>query len=194
MMDDIITYRVAEKSDCPDIASLFSMASDGVADYVWTSQAETGESGLDVGIRRYMREDAVFSYRNCLMAALSEKIAGMMLAYPMHVDPDMDENEIDPVLLPYARLEEDNSFYISAMAVFPEYRGKGIATEFLRLAEEAARGLGLDKTSLIVFEENAQALDLYLAKGYQEIKRETVIPHPLIHHGGDALLMVKRLS
>jgi ribosomal protein S18 acetylase RimI-like enzyme len=189
-----ITYRAAEKSDCPDIASLFSMASDGVANYVWTSHTEPGESILDVGIRRYMREDTVFSYKNCLIASVTGEVAGMMLAYPMIVEKDLDESKVDPVLLPYVRLEEDNSFYISSMAVFPEYRKMGIATGFLKLAEDKARERGIDKTSLIVFDENTRARDLYLARGYIEVKREAVVPHDLILHRGNALLMVKTLG
>ena len=193
MSGDTITYRDAVKSDCPDIAKLFQLASDGVADYVWTIHAKPGESSIDVGIRRYMREDTAFSYQNCLIATVSDKIAGMMLAYPMEVDLDMDETEIDPVLLPYARLEEDQSLYISAMAVFPAYRRLGIGRGFLQLAEDKARSLGLGKTSLIVFDENTLARDLYLDSGYLEVKREAVVPHPMIQHGGDALLLVKEL-
>jgi ribosomal protein S18 acetylase RimI-like enzyme len=107
----------------------------------------------------------------------------------MHVDSS--DFESDPVLMPYSRLEEDNSYYICGMAMFPEHRGRGIGTRLLALAEEHAREKGFGKTSLIVFEQNAGAKRLYDRAGYVEVSREAVYPHPLIHFTGDAILMVK---
>ena len=135
-----ITYRKAIKADCDKIVSLYSLASDGVADY---------GSG-------------------------------------------------DPVLLPYAFLEEDNSYYISGMAVFADYQGNGIGSRLLEIAESNAIEHGLSKLSLIVFEQNIGAKKLYDKTGYVEIMRHPIVPHPivphpLIHFTGDALLMVKLL-
>jgi ribosomal protein S18 acetylase RimI-like enzyme len=52
---------------------------------------------------------------------------------------------------------------------------------------------GCRNASLIVFEQNGGAARLYRRLGYVETQRERVVPHPLIHHTGDALLMVKQL-
>jgi hypothetical protein len=48
-----IQFRSAEKSDCQTIASLYSISSDGVADYIWTKLAQPGEDILIVGQRGY---------------------------------------------------------------------------------------------------------------------------------------------
>ena len=117
---------------------------------------------------------------------------GMLVAFPMHVDPT--EEETDPVLAPYSRLEVDNSYYICGMALFPQHRGTGMGTRLLALAEEHAREKGFDKISLIVFEQNTGAKRLYDRSGYMEVGREAIYPHPLIHYTGDAILMVKKLS
>jgi hypothetical protein len=37
-----IQFRPAEKSDCREIASLYSISSDGVADYIWTKLSVNG--------------------------------------------------------------------------------------------------------------------------------------------------------
>ena len=189
-----ITYRRAVKSDCHNIVRLYSIASDGVADYVWSTLATPGESIHDVGLRRYQQENTINSYRNCHIASINDEVVGMMVAYVMHINTDMDYNTLDPVLAPYARLEEDNSYYISGMAVFPHYRGSGIGKQFLKIAEEDAKVQGLDKLSLIVFEKNLGARMLYERTGYKETKREPVVPHPLIHFTGNALLLVKSLK
>ncbi|NVK42943.1 MAG: GNAT family N-acetyltransferase [Oceanospirillaceae bacterium] len=184
-------FRPARKSDCADIATLYAISSDGVANYVWTKLAADGEDILDVGRRRYENAQSLFSYRSCTLVELDGRVVGMLVAFPMHVDPAATET--DPVLAPYSKLEADNSYYICGMALFPEYRGRGIGTELLDLAERQARAQGLDKTSLIVFEQNEGAYRLYQRSGYREVDRAAVVPHPLIHYSGDAVLMVKTL-
>ncbi len=188
-----VALRPARKSDCGTIASLYSISSDGVADYIWTQLAGPGDNILDVGQRRYEREDGVFSYRSCTVAVLKDEIIGMLVAFPMHVTGDAADENADPVLAPYSVLEEDNSYYICGMAFFPPYRGHGLGTRFLELAEKQARERSLPKMSLIVFEQNAGAKRLYQRQGYREVARQPVVPHPLIHYTGDALLMVKPL-
>lgn len=186
-----VTIRPAARADCRTIARLYSISSHGVADYIWTQLAAPGEDVIDVGQRRYEREDSVFSYRNCIVAVLDDEIIGMLVAFPMHLNKDAVSEEIDPVLAPYSVLEEDNSYYICGMAFFPPYRGHGLGTRFLELAETQAREKGLPKLSLIAFEQNEGARRLYLRRGYREAARRPVVPHPLIHYTGDALLMVK---
>ncbi len=192
-MSDQISYRPAGKSDCRSIAQLYSISSDGVADYVWTQIAEPGEEILDVGQRRYEREGTSFSYENCTVATVDGEVVGMLVAFPMFVEED-DAGEDDPVLAPYARLEEDASYYVCGVAVFPDYRGKGIGSEFMKLAEAQAGAQNLSKLSLIVFEQNSGAKRLYERLDYREVARETVVPHDLIHYTGNAILMVKDLA
>jgi ribosomal protein S18 acetylase RimI-like enzyme len=188
-------FRPAQKPECRTIASLYSISSDGVADYIWTKLAEPGEDILDVGQRRYERENSLFSYQNCTLATLGENgqtIVGMLVAFPMVVDETATPEE-DPVLAPYSRLEENNSYYVCGVAVFPEYRNRGIGTQLMALAETHAITKGFAKLSLIVFEQNQGAKRLYEHLGYREVKREAIVSHPLIHYSGDALLMVKEM-
>ena len=188
-----VHFRPAGKQDCGDIARLYAISSDGVANYVWSTLAEPGEDPADVGRRRYEREDTQFSYRNCTIAEVDGATAGMLVAFPINVDPEA-EPETDPVLAPFSKLENDDSYYICGVALFERYRGNGIGSHFMRLAEEKANALGLEKTSLIVFEQNQGAKRLYERIGYKETAREKVVPHPLIHVDGDAILMVKQLN
>lgn len=171
---------------------MYRIASDGVAEYIWSKLAEPGEDLLDVGQRRYEREDSVFSFRNATIVEAGGRVAGMMVAFPMVIDEEYVEE--DPVLAPYSRLEEPDSYYLCSMAVDEAYRGQGIGTALLELADQQARQLDLDKVSLIVFEGNAGAKRLYERNGYTERARERVVPHPLLHFDGDAILMVKNLE
>lgn len=184
-------FRPATKADCGKIAALYRISSDGVADYIWTKHAAPREDILEFGRKRYEREGSAFSYENCTVVEIDGQVAGMLVAFPMYVDPSAVED--DPVLAPYSKLEEDNSYYICGMALFPEFRGRGVGTRLLSLAEQHAVEKGFEKLSLIVFEQNTGARQLYGRSGYVEVAREPVYPHPLIHHTGDAVLMVKRL-
>ncbi len=149
-----VLLRPAEKDESRTIASLYSISSDGVADYIWMKLAAPGEDVLDVGQRRYEREDSVFSYRNCIIAELEGEAVGMLVAFPMELEEGSSHTETDPVLVPYSKLEEDNSYYVCGMAVFAEYRGQGIGARMLALAEAHAKERGFRKLSLIVFEQN----------------------------------------
>ena len=189
-----VSLRPARREDCASIARLYRMAADGVADYIWSTLAEPGEDLLEVGRRRYEREGTAFSYQNCTVADAGGAVVGLLMAFPMLRDPAAPAaQEVDPVLAPYAGLEEDRSYYVAGVSAAPEWRGRGIGSRLLALAEEQARGLELDCLSLVCFEENAAAKRLYDRLGYRVVARAAVVPHPLIGHTGDALLLVKRL-
>lgn len=180
----------ADISQCYDIARLYQMAADGVADYVWTKIDAENPDILAVGAQRYAREGVAFSYQNCDVLIIDEQVVGMIMAFPMRVDPDYEED--DEVLRPYAILEQDNSLYISGVAILPEFRGRGYGQQLMQLAEQRASEQALNTLSLIVFEDNP-ARQLYESLGYREVMREAVVEHPLIQHTGFAVLMVKQL-
>ena len=185
-------FRPASKEDAGQIARLYSISSDGVADYIWTQLADNDQDIFEVGKKRYEREGTAFSYQNCTMAEVDGTIAGMLVAFPLFVDPD--EKEEDPVLAPYSQLEVDDSYYICGVALFEPYRGRGIGHALMALVENHAIEKGFNTLSLIVFEKNYGAKKLYDQLGYQEVKRTAVYPHPLIHFDGDAILMAKTIS
>jgi len=185
------TFRPATRADARTIAELFSIASDGVSDYIWSKDAGPRDDLLDVGQQRYELEDSNFGFRNATMVCAGTEIVGMLLAFPMQIDEEYVES--DPVLAPMAKLEEPDSYYICAMAVFPQYRGMGIGSRLLDRAEEKCRSHELNKLSLIVFDENIGARRLYERSGFVEANRDEIVPHPLIRMTGNALLMVRHL-
>lgn len=191
MTSEEVIFRPAEQSECRTLAQLYSICSDGVAEYVWSKKAEAHESLLDVGQRRYEQEDSLSSYLNCMVAEVGGNIAGMLVSFPSYIDPEYVEE--DPVLAPYSKLEEGNSLYICGISFFPEHRNKQYGTQLMMLAEQLALVNGLAQLSLIVFEKNEGALKLYSSLGYKEKAREPIVAHPLIRKEGDAILMTKLL-
>jgi ribosomal protein S18 acetylase RimI-like enzyme len=187
-LEDIV-LRPAERADAAAIARLFLISSDGLAAYIWGRIAEPGEELEEVGARRYARDGVAFSWQNCVIAERNGAVVGMLHSYAMEADPDAAP-EPDPLLRPYAELEDAGSLYISGVAVFPEHRGHGLGTRLMRGAEGRARELRLPRLSLICFERNAGAMRLYRRLGYAELDRRPLVPHPTLHYAeGDAVLM-----
>ena len=203
-MDLNLPFRWAVKEDAPVIAELFSISSDGISDYLWSTLTDDypGLDLLEIGAQRYARENTEFSYRNCIVAEIDGQVAGMLLTFPMATEPEAPQADGEPsqggdgepdVLSPYSELEVPGSLYVCAVAFSPDYRGRGLGTRFMAIAEEQAREMGFSVLSLLVFEQNRRAVALYHRLGYREVARRPVVPHPLIHHTGDAILMVKQI-
>lgn len=188
--------RPARRSDSRAIAQLFLMSSDGLAEYIWSRlTANDGERPLDIGARRYARDGVAFSWQNCLVAERGGAVVGMMHAFPMEAPAPDAAPESDPVLRPYSELEDSGSLYISGVAVEPECRGAGVGAALMEAAELRAAALGLPRASLICFEANAIALDLYRRRGYREIARRAIVPHPSLHYSdGAAIMLVKSIK
>lgn len=187
----LISIRPGEREDSARIARLVMIASDGLAEYTWSRIDAPGLSLLEIGEQRLAREGAAFSYQNALVAENEGAVVGMMLGFS--TPPPVrgaGETPTDPVLAPYAELEDHGSLYVAALAMFHEYRGLGIGTRLLAQARRRARGMGLDRLSLICFEKNTRALRLYQRIGFREIARRPIVPHPFLNYReGDAILL-----
>jgi ribosomal protein S18 acetylase RimI-like enzyme len=117
-------------------------------------------------------------------------VVGMLHAFPIEEPEQEGAGEVvDPILEPYARLEVPGSYYVSALAVFPKHQGKGLGKRMLEIAKEQARQSGYDKVSLLVFEQNEGAVELYRRNGFRVVDRAPVVPHESIRYTGEVLLM-----
>jgi ribosomal protein S18 acetylase RimI-like enzyme len=189
-----ILIRPARKDESRIIAELFEVSSDGVADYVWsTLQGDyPGLALLEIGQRRYEREGTAFSYQNCLMAEDQGEVLGMMHSYAIDPPDDrgLNAHAVDPVLRPYSELEAPGTLYIAGLALWPAFRGRGVGTRLLEAAHERARSQGLRELSLLCFAGNTGARRLYERSGFVVVDWRAVVPHAMIHHTGDVLLML----
>lgn len=70
----------------------------------------------------------------------------------------------------YPKLNKDE-YFISNLAVFKEYRGKGISKKLLNRVEKDALGKGIKKLSLYVEVNNDVALKVYKRYGFTEEKK-----------------------
>lgn len=188
-----LRIRPARAEDAGEIARFFLIASDGLAAYIWSGMAQPGEPLAAVGARRYARTATPFSYENCLLAVRGDAVLGMGHAFPM---PPRAAGEVedDPVLAPYAALEDPGSLYVAGLAVDAAARGDGIGTLLMDSLEARARDEGCPRTTLICFEANTRALAFYRRRGYHELDRRPIVPHPALRYReGDAVLLAREV-
>jgi ribosomal protein S18 acetylase RimI-like enzyme len=196
-MNGVPSYRPAVAGDSRFIAEMIDVSSDGVSLIEWTEAARAAgdRTALDVGADMYAAEEDDYSYRNCMLAQVGGHRAGLLLSFPLHARDPADVVASPPfdasdVFAPFKYLEAPETWYICGVAVLPDHRGHGIGTALMNIAGQLARDHGYDRLSLVVFEKNVTALNLYRRLGYEVIDRAPIIPHPLIRCHGDALLMV----
>ena len=195
--EESLEIRDALESDSGDLAFLVNLAGDGIPAYLWKDKVEGDESPLDVGARRAAREDGSFSYRNARACVENDVLLGMMLSYRQPDPYEIgDLSELPDVVRPLVELEAGapGSWYINAIATFENHRGKGVARLLIEDAERQARSDGCDRLSLIVASENPGAKRLYEKLGYRDIRAKQVIRFPGFAHGGDWVLMVKKIA
>lgn len=195
-------FRAATVGDCYKIAELSRIASDGVVDYVWSTLAPQypGLTSIEIGAKRYASDQSNFSYKNCIVAERDAEVIGMMVTFPIEESEEESKNGKEAtteseepsgepdVLAPYS-LEVPGTWYICAIALFPQFRGQALGTEFLSIARKQAQNKGFRELSLLCFEQNTEAMRLYERNGFKVSDRAPVVPHELIHYTGDILLM-----
>jgi ribosomal protein S18 acetylase RimI-like enzyme len=188
-------FRTATTEDRYELARLFRIASSGVADYMWSRLIPKypGLTPLEIGARRFAREEGNFSYKNCVVAEQDGAVIGMLFTFPIEEEQEADDEPADPILKPYEELEIPGSFYICALALLPGFRGRGVGTKMLSIARRQAHQRGFGTLSLLVFEQNEGALRLYERNGFKVAGRAPVVEHELIDHTGDVLLMASEI-
>lgn len=195
-MSAAATFRPARKSDASDLAVLVDIAGEGFACHLWQGLKQPGESALEFGRSRAMREQGGFSYRNSTIAEVDGEVAGVLIGY-LQEDPypvgDLSEvaEEIRPLILLEA--EAPGSWYVNVLAVFPEFHRHGLGAALLKIADDFAAKSGADELSVIVGSWNKPAASLYLRQGYQPRKSLPGVAYGDFPHDGDWVVMVKQI-
>jgi GNAT superfamily N-acetyltransferase len=165
-----VTLRRATEADVPDLARLHIIAAHGIVDVLYHDLVP-GVPTEKLFEWRFTQAGSVKSYEYCWVARQGSRTIGMVHAYPID---DLAHAPSDPRLT-------------------PECRGSGIGNRLMALSTSEAQQRGFTEVSLMVFEQNSRAVALYRRLGFEVAGRSPVVPHPLLHHTGDLLLMMRRL-
>ena len=192
-----VNIRNARVEDIPHMAYVAIQAFGGYAEVMYEG-AIPGRTAQQIVEHRLSRGATTSSISNSRIAEDNGTVLGGLHAFPM----DLSENDPQdllipedryPVFAPFEHLHANGSYYINAVAVYPQFRGQGVGTELMEKAEAEAVAMSFDYASLHVFAENANAVQLYEKIGYREFARQPVVHHPSLRYGGDLLVMTKKL-
>lgn len=190
--------RHAIEKDSRSLAELINLAGEGLPLYLWGLSSADGQAPIEFGEQRAKRTEGGFSYRNAWVCEVDGTIAAMLLAYPQD-DPYLIEDitAFPEVVRPLIELESEcsGSFYINALAAYPQFQGQGLGSQLLALAEEKAREFACSEISLIVADGNEQPCTLYEFSGFHEYSQRPIVRYPgLPASHKQWILMVKTLS
>lgn len=188
--------RDAAPSDARTLAQLIDIAGEGIPNWLWSRSCSEGQTPLDVGTERALRPNGGFSYRKAMVAEAFGQPVGMVLSYAITEAPEDDPDDLPPPIAPFVALEKLSvgTWYINALAVLTDERGRGIGTQLMATAEGMASDSGFDVMSIQVYGQNTGAVRLYQRLGYEVVGQERVRNHPTPpFYTGDVLLLKKRL-
>ncbi len=123
------------------------------------------------------RTGVLYSWQNSLVAEQDGKVVGCLISYD-GADYQSMRTETFRVIAEetgrdFQQMEpetEAGEFYLDSLAVLPEYRSQGIATQLLKAGVERARQLHASKASMVVSPQNPKAQQLYESLGFQYVK------------------------
>lgn len=169
------------------------MAGHGVLVAIWETMRGAGESAWDVGRRRVlarMQDPDV----QMIVIDRGDGVEAALLGYSMPLEPELAD-EFGDVARPLIELENEalGTWYLNAVATYPEARGRGNATMLLSLAEDLAADAGNTKVSLITSDDNADARRLYNRQGYRVTGSRAIVKGSWACDGNEWLLFVKEL-
>lgn len=195
-MDTEVTVRPATLADASALAVLVDIAADGMAVQMWRTLAAPAQSPVEVGRARARREEGGFSYRNTFVAETDGEIAASLVGYRLDDPYDLTGLEEMPEFVrPLVRLESraPGSWYVNVLATFPEFRGRGIGSKLLEVADSIGRQSAARAMSVIVGSWNDGAMRLYERTGYAPAASEDAVLPEDFAHQGDWVLMIKSL-
>ena len=197
-MGNALLFRSATEDDCTELALMLDVAGRRLPSYLWSQEVGQGQSYFEYG-REAIRTDANRNsyFKNWLVAESQSKFVGAFFGFSVDDPyPDIDIDAVPECFRPCIELERVaiGCWLLQAIAILPQYRGKGLARQLLDKAESVARDSGTNRIALQVEEVNEIAFNTYMRNGYIEVDRRPYIPFPGSDDTGDYVLMWKELT
>jgi ribosomal protein S18 acetylase RimI-like enzyme len=187
--------RAARVEDAADLAELVNYAGEGMPLYLWAKMAGPGEDAWAVGRRRAARAEGSFSWRNATVVERAGQCAGCLIGYEIPDRPQPIGADMPAMFVPLQELENlaPSTWYVNVLAVKPRFRGQGLGSLLLALADETARALSRRGLSVIVADANLGARRLYERCGYREMAQRAMVKEGWVNAGRNWVLLAKAL-
>lgn len=151
-----------------------------------------GEDITQVLKELFLTSNNLFSLENVLTIESNNEIAGILLGYDWKTKKQSNLNtgillfkkiglKLLKNLVPLLKFNSSvgqlnkGEYYISNIAIYPKFRGKGLGKELIKKAEEEAKRKEAKKVVLDVERENVVAIKFYRKLGYKKVKELSII-------------------
>lgn len=192
LTDKDVSIRPAMPDDAPEMAQLIDMAGGGVYEFLLDGLVP-GLTAAEMLVPGLAGTSGSFSHRHSGVAEAKGRIVGVVHAYPVDWIKTQDYTGLPPDRLAHMaafnETQDWGSYFLSALAVDPSWRRRGIAGRLLDWVYGRARSGGFDRVTLHVWADNTGAQHLYVKEGFQEIARADVPWHERLPHRGGSVLM-----
>ena len=197
-MSNTLQFRTATEDDCTELALMIDVAGRRLPSYLWSQEVGQGQSYFEYG-REKIRTDANYNgyFKNWLVAESQSKFVGAFFGFSVEDPyPEIDLDAVPECFRPCIELERVASgcWLLQAIAILPQYRGKGLARQLLDKAGSVAKDSGTNRIALQVEEVNEVAFKTYQSNGYVEVDRRPYVHFPGSEDTGDVVLMWKKLT
>ena len=197
-MSNIVLFRTATEDDCTELALMLDVAGRRLPSYLWSQEVGQGQSYFEYGREKIRTDTNRNSYfENWLVAESQDKFVGAFFGFSVEDPyPEIDLDAVPECFRPCVELERiaRGCWLLQAIAILPQYRGKGLARQVLGKAESVARDSGTNRIALQVEEVNEVAFKTYQRNGYIEVDRRPYVHFPGSDDTGDVVLMWKELN
>lgn len=189
-MNENITLRPGRPEDAPEIARLIIMAMTDECCRHFYGPDHTLDDFHRLITRLAADHDTQYSYENtiCAVDTREDRIAGISVSYDgarlMELRQRFIEGAIRDFGIDHSAMEPETQtgeLYLDSLAVWPAYRGHGIATLLLKATAEKARQTGCGPLGLLVDEGNPRAERLYNNVGFRYVNDSTWGGHRMRH-------------
>lgn len=190
--------RSAEPEDSGDLAIIADMATRRLSSFIWGTVTFDGTSPFEIG-RSTIRSDqaSTLHHSKWLVAQSGVDVIGAVNGYTLFgTDLIASTGPSACVLQPLNELKgmAIGTWYIAAIAVFPEARGQNVGTSLMHSAEQAARVASVNEITLMVGSFNPRARNLYESLGYKMRAERAFEPFPGFDPKGAWVLMAKEMT
>jgi ribosomal protein S18 acetylase RimI-like enzyme len=188
-------FRSATLEDAGTLAEFVEFASEGLALHLWTKIAGTRHDPWGIGRERVLSGAVGLSFQNAVLAELSGQPAAGLSSYALPEKPEPISDKLPAMLAPLHELTNRalGTWYVHVLAASPEYRGRGLGSALLTVADDLAASARKSGLSLIVSDTNTGARKLYERSGYHEVARCKMVKEQWQHPGTDWVLLRKNL-
>ena len=197
-MGTTLLFRNATEDDCTELTLIRDIAGRRMPSYLWSQEVGQGQSYFEYGREKIRTDINSNSYfRNWRVAESQSKFVGAFFGFFVEDPyPEIDLDAVPECFRPCIELERVSSgcWLLQAIAILPQYRGKGLARQLLGKAESVAKDSGTNRIALQVEEVNVVAFKAYQSNGYVEVDRRPYVHFPGSDDSGDVVLMWKEIT